>query len=417
MPAAPTTALDNTDEHSTTALYRAAIGDVNSAYYLPLFTRFEAADRAGLSWNWSAALYTLNWLVFRQLWNAALLYLGCMVAVALSVFGIGRLVFQFSEGTQWGLLATLVGLAVLVPGLGGNALLHSATRKRMQAALSASTTVAEACTLLARKASTRRRLIVQAVLNLLLAAAAAYSWANFSGFEPLPGNAGKTLDKLADTRNLAVGRATDATVPVTSASAASAALAALPASTPTSAATAAPVHAAASATIAAPQAAASTPRPAASTPAATPAKVTPNAAPTASAAPVPAAKPAVAKPIEAKPAEAAATPKPATSRPTRARAKPAASAPEAAQAIPASPRAAPSGRFIVNVGIFADENNARNAYVRLTDADLPANSRVIQTRRGFRTRVWVGPFETPAEADTAADKIHGFGLEAIVAPE
>ena len=48
MATAPTTALDNTDEHSTTALYRAAVGEVNSAYYLPLFERFEAADRAGL---------------------------------------------------------------------------------------------------------------------------------------------------------------------------------------------------------------------------------------------------------------------------------------------------------------------------------------------------------------------------------
>jgi len=118
MATAPTTALDDTDEHSTTALYRAAIGDISNGYYLPRFTRFEAADRPGLSWNWAAALNTLNWLMFRQLWHAALVYSGSIVALALLLFGIGKLVFQFSEGTQWGLLAAIGGLAFVVPGLG-----------------------------------------------------------------------------------------------------------------------------------------------------------------------------------------------------------------------------------------------------------------------------------------------------------
>lgn len=398
MATAPTTALDNTDEHSTTALYRAAIGDVNSAYYLPLFTRFEAADRAGLSWNWSAALYTLNWLAFRQLWHAALLYSGCVVALALSVFGIGRLVFQFSEGMQWGLLATLLVIAVAVPGLGGNALLHSATRKRMQAALAASATVPEACTLLARQASTRRRLIVLAALNLLIAAAAVYSWTHFSGFEPLPGYADKATDKLADPRNLAVGRATDATAPAASAPASSVAPpAALPASAPASAA------------VAAPAIAASAPKPVASAPA-----TTPTPTPTPAPAKAVAAKPAEVKPAEVKPA---AAPKPAASRPIRTKAKPAAPTPTATEAPAPSPRAAPTGRFIVNVGIFADENNARNAFTRLMDADLPANSKAFRALRGPRTRVWVGPFETQTEADTAAEKIRTFGLDALVAPE
>ncbi|MDR7304792.1 SPOR domain-containing protein [Rhodoferax saidenbachensis] len=396
MATAPTTALDNTDEHSTTALYRAAIGDVNSAYYLPLFTRFEAADRAGLSWNWSAALYTLNWLAFRQLWHAALLYSGCVVALALSVFGIGRLVFQFSEGMQWGLLATLLVIAVAVPGLGGNALLHNATRKRMQAALAASATVPEACTLLARQASTRRRLIVLAVLNLLIAGTAAYSWTHFSGFEPLPGYADKATDKLADARNLAVGRATDATAPAASAPASSVAPpAALPASAPASAA------------VATPAIAASAPKPVASAPVAAP---MPTPAPTKAVA----TKPAEVKPAEVKPA---AAPKPAASRPVRAKAKPAAPPPAATEALTPSPRAAPSGRFIVNVGIFADENNARNAFTRLMDADLPANSKAFRALRGPRTRVWVGPFETQTEADIAAEKIRTFGLDALVAPE
>lgn len=131
------------------------------------------------------------------------------------------------------------------------------------------------------------------------------------------------------------------------------------------------------------------------------------------------AKPAAAKPVEAKPAEVkpAAAPKPVASQPIRAKAKPVAPTPATAEPLPVSPRAAPTGRFVVNVGIFADENNARNAFTRLMDADLPANSKAFRAVRGPRTRVWVGPFETQTEADTAAEKIKTFGLDALVAPE
>ena len=209
MPTPAETALDNTDEHSTTALYRAAVGEVNSAYYLPLFARFEAADRAGLSWNGAAALYTLNWLAFRHLWHAALVYAGVLVALALGIFGIGRLVFQFSDTTQWGLVGGLVLLSVLLPGLGANAVLHAATRKRMEAALKATNTVAEACALLSSKAPTRKSLIAQMVANALGLALLAYAWLQFEGWTPVAA----TPTLAADARNVAVGRTIDVSVP------------------------------------------------------------------------------------------------------------------------------------------------------------------------------------------------------------
>ena len=243
MPTPTTTALDNTDEHSTTALYRAAIGEVNSAYYLPLFERFEAADRAGLSWNGPAALYTLNWLAFRQLWHAALLYAGLVVALALGIFGIGRLVFGLPDTTQWALLGGLVLLSVLVPGLGGNALLHRATRQRMEAALQATQTVAEACTLLSRKAPTRKGLIIQMVCNALAIGLLAYGWVQFEGWSMAPTAA---LQAGADARNVAVGRTTEATPAAPAAPAASSPQA--PASAPIAlAAASAPVRAASAA--------------------------------------------------------------------------------------------------------------------------------------------------------------------------
>lgn len=467
MATAPTTALDNTDEHSTTALYRAAIGDISNGYYLPRFTRFEAADRPGLSWNWAAALNTLNWLMFRQLWHAALVYSGSIVALALLLFGIGKLVFQFSEGTQWGLLAALVGLAFAVPGLGGNALYYLATRQRVQNALAKNQTVPEACAQLSKQASTRKGLIIIAACNVAVAAIAAQSYAMFSGFEPLPAGTPVAVSAAPEGRNVASGRAVDATAADSAKASASvpsvASSAAVPASstaTPAAPATSSAVIAAkppteaASSPAAKPgQTAASAPAPAASPPARLPAAA---ASATAAKAPVSAAAPAVANkpaasasavtPVRPAPTAAASAPAPAPAKSSGEKAAPKPSGPapvalrsaaaesaarevaaslgQSAPVAPATPRPAASapaetpaaGRFVVNVGLFGDANNARNALVKLMDAELPVVSKEIRFPKGNRTRVQVGPFDTLAEADAAADKVRALELEARVAP-
>lgn len=417
MPTPADTALDNTDEHSTTALYRAAVGEVNSAYYLPLFARFEAADRAGLSWNGAAALYTLNWLAFRHLWHAALIYAGILVALALGIFGIGRLVFQFSETTQWALVGGLVLLSVLLPGLGGNAVLHAATRKRMEAALKATHTVAEACAMLGRKAPTRQSLIAQMVANALGLALLAYAWLQFEGWSP----ATAAPPVAADARNVAVGRTIDVSVPPAPAPAAS---------TPV-VATSAPVAAAsAPASVPAPlaqraaSAAAMLPAPQATAVASAP--VAARAASASTPAPSTAVKPA---PALLAPKPPAATTPPATaarasssapakiiilSKPVAAES--AANRTNGATSTPAT-RTAQAQTYVVNVGLFAQENNARNALTQLTDAELPASTQTVRTSQGTRIRVRVGPFETEAEADRAADKIRTMGLDAQVAPQ
>ena len=71
-------------------------------------------------------------------------------------------------------------------------------------------------------------------------------------------------------------------------------------------------------------------------------------------------------------------------------------------------------KYLVNVGLFADANNARNAYTKLQDAGLPALSQEIASKKGPRTRVRVGPFESRAEAERAAEKIRALQLEAAV---
>jgi cell division septation protein DedD len=64
--------------------------------------------------------------------------------------------------------------------------------------------------------------------------------------------------------------------------------------------------------------------------------------------------------------------------------------------------------------LFADDNNARNAHVKLVDAGLPSVQLEMNTPQGKRTRVRVGPFDSISQADTAARKIRALGLDAVL---
>ncbi len=412
MATAPTTALDDTDEHSTTALFRAAIGGISNNYYLPRFLRFESADRPGLSWNWAAAANTLNWLMFRQLWHAALVYSGTIVSLAVLLFGIGKLVFQFSDGTQWGLLVTLLALAFVVPGLGGNALYYLATRQRVQNALAKNQTVPEACAQLGKQASTRKGLIIIAACNAAVLAVGAQSYAMFSGFEPLPVGTPVAASAALEGRQVASGRAVDATqeapvAPVASASAPQAPASSVP--TPTLALAPAPAASAPSSAPALPGSA----RDAAKRAASAPAVPRPASASSDSARPLPPVKTASApQPVPLRSAAAVNAARDVAA--ALGQTPPAPQGPDTAPAQGTTPDA--NTRFVVNVGLFADTNNARNALVKLMDAELPVVSKDIRFPKGNRTRVQVGPFETLAEADAAADKVRALELEARVAP-
>jgi DedD protein len=87
---------------------------------------------------------------------------------------------------------------------------------------------------------------------------------------------------------------------------------------------------------------------------------------------------------------------------------------KAAKKEAANTAAAETGKFLINVGLFADANNARNAYVKLQDAGLPALSQEVTSSKGPRTRVRVGPFESQPEADRAAEHIRALKLDAAV---
>jgi DedD protein len=72
--------------------------------------------------------------------------------------------------------------------------------------------------------------------------------------------------------------------------------------------------------------------------------------------------------------------------------------------------AAAGGRFVVQVGAFAETDKARQAQLKLERAGFVNYTHVTETKDGKRIRVRAGPFASRAEADKAAEKIKGLDL-------
>jgi DedD protein len=126
----------------------------------------------------------------------------------------------------------------------------------------------------------------------------------------------------------------------------------------------------------------------------------------------PAAEPkaAAAKPAEVRP-EPKAEPK-AEPKPKPPEVKPAAKPPEPAK--PADNGVADSGRYVVQIGAFAEATGAREARMKVEGLGLKTYTQVIESATGRRIRVRVGPYATKAEADKAAARIKAGGLQAAV---
>lgn len=409
--------LDSPSDNTMTALYRVALGPVNADHYLPIFARFDDAGRTTTTWNWPAALFTLSWLVFRQLWGAALVYVAAAEGLALLVFGLGRQFLHLPQQVEWGLLAAIVLFSCALPGLFANAVLHTEIRKRIARALSASRTLPEAAALLERQASSRQRLSTVVIGHVIVVATALLAYMLFP-----PGSAPEASSAVATsapapavaasaplpTSGLAAvsvlrGAAAPPAAPSASGSIGAASETAPPASAENAAhSTPAPAPAPVPVPAAAPQLA--------SAPAARSQPASAPTAPAAASAPAPvlAKAPAPAAPRASAPAAAAS--KPARPAPAPAPASPAASAasdPELAMVGSAS-------GFYINVGLFAEEANARKTQSRLLNEGLPAFRQPLESAKGPRIRVRVGPFASKSEADTAAQTIRGMGLEAVV---
>lgn len=100
----------------------------------------------------------------------------------------------------------------------------------------------------------------------------------------------------------------------------------------------------------------------------------------------------------AKPAPAAPPPAPAP--------KPAAE--------PAKPGAEAAGRFVVQVGAFAEASAVREARAKVQKLGLATYTQAVETSNGSRTRVRVGPFDSRDEAEKVAAKLKAAGLPGAV---
>ncbi|MCB2001760.1 MAG: SPOR domain-containing protein [Rhodoferax sp.] len=429
------TRLDlSTGSHLDT-LYRAAIGPMQADYYLPILSRFETYGRASPSWNWAAFGITLNWMLFRGLWWPAVVYLAALAAAVLALAaGMALADPPLPASVQWSLWAALLTMALLVPGFFGNAWLYRVYRKRLDQALTGTANLDEACMRLARQSSTRPRLFAIALGNLALAALVGIgSWPSDlhvrmwprvsgdiaslaspeSGAAPPPATATAEAAPATDTSVAAPGAA-DNTQPAETPPAVT------PEAAPMAAASEAEPPAQATVDMAASDASAPTPAP--ETPdSADPAPDTPPQAPPAGDATTTTladfdlgAQGPAARAAAERQATLASRARAARLRPVApaTAATPAASA--AAVEQPSKRPVAQTGRYLINVGLFAQQDNALRAHARLKEAGLPAISDSLQMRNGQRTRVRVGPFATQAQADAAAERIRAMQLEAVV---
>ena len=436
----PAMSLDSPSDNAMTALSRLALGPVNTDYYLAVFERFDSTGRTTTTWNWAACLATLNWMVFRQLWGAALVYVAAAEGLALIVFGIGRSFLNWPPGVELGVLGAFAVLAFAVPGLYGNAILYADIRKRIARALAASRTVPEACALLEKQASSRKRLQMVVLANGVLGVAAliAYLVWSPSDTKPLALEPAVTVAQAtaaataasatapaasAPARPQAAGQVTSTAAPMPEAAPEPAPVAEsrpdpAPASTPAPAAAKASAASKASASTAPP--ATVTPPPAEPAPSARPASAPASKAAASAPAPAKTATPAASARASATPspaASAASTPAPrreaAASRASAAT-KPKAPASATAAADKPLPTVGAAAGYYINVGLFAEEANARKTQARLLNEGLPAFRQELDSAKGRRIRVRVGPYESRAQADAAAESIRAMTLDAVV---
>ncbi len=444
------------------ALYRAALGPLNTDRYLAFFQRQDDTGRNLPGWNAAAAFFTLGWMVFRQLWMPALVYVAVLEGVALVALALGQHWLSLPRQVVGSAALVVLGAACVLPGLYGDAVMHAEMRKKINRALAASPNLAKAAELLARQAPTRRRLAWVLAVHVLLAAAIAALWLAF------PGSALKSPDTGA-TLPATVVPATPAepATPAASAAASAAASDAAPAASASVATASEPESATAARTqtpASAPMVAASMPTPAAasniaSSPPVAPAPAmaasapstmaaastasapqTTTRAPTASQADqqsAPAKRPAAISPAAAAEPVAAKAPTPTASAPAAPTSTSATAAPRAAHASrprapararQASPPAAATAsveasatssaqrRLYINVGLFGEPANARRAMALLQTVDLTGSQAQVRAADGrMLTRVRVGPFTSASEANEAARRVLSLGLEAAPA--
>lgn len=320
-------------------------------------------------WNLAAALCPPGWLVFRRLWPAVWLVLVGVLLAAGLLWGV----YQWLA-VPLPMLAgvALAGWLALCAGMGlyGDALMHADVQRRMGAAVAAAPNMREAVALLQRQAVNRRRLRWLAAMGVaLLLAAAVAGWfaaARERAGKPAPSAAPAAKPEVVSLREPALPPATRSI----------------------------------------------------GGPAQPPSMGGPDPLP-AVAAETPAVQDLAQSGLPVPEPGLAPQPEPGPQPEADAPQATPASRPQASAPLQQHMSAkAAQRRLYINVGLFADPDNARRAHARLRQAGLPASIEPQVRADGRRLqRVRVGPFTSAAEANVAAARVRALGLDAVAAAQ
>ncbi len=431
-------------------LYQHVIGPLQAEYYQRHFLRFETLGHPSPSWNGAAACCTLGWGLLRGLWRPTAIY-AALVLVALAVWLLGlhgRIPMHME--TSLVLLGTL--LAGAVPGFLGNGWYYRQVHHQTMSALEQAPTLAKAQSLLEAQAPGRRHRQLAAAGQvtwwLLLAG---LIWAGLAPAsppaEPTAARVGPPVLHFPNTPNTPPDTsATDGTAtneaPAATEAAPPAAVTvpslnvAAPSTEATSPTTidaasvaAAALPAAAGAAISA--APAPAPQPVAAAAAAAPTPASTQAAPPPAkaasrkeaAAPREAARKEAAKPAagatarKKEPARKGATQPAAGKNPATRSSNRVAGTPTNTTAKAAQKNTPPSTqRYYVNVGTYANADNAARVEASIRAARLPVVKHTSTTNKGELVRLRAGPFATQAEAQAAQRTLQARKLPATLQP-
>lgn len=111
------------------------------------------------------------------------------------------------------------------------------------------------------------------------------------------------------------------------------------------------------------------------------------------------------KPVETKPVEAPVT----TNQPS-----PSVAVAPKAEPAKAETKAAASGNYFVQIGVFSDPEKVKQMQEKLSAKGLKSLDELIDTAKGKITRLRVGPFEAKKDAESAMEKIKSLGLTGMI---
>lgn len=72
--------------------------------------------------------------------------------------------------------------------------------------------------------------------------------------------------------------------------------------------------------------------------------------------------------------------------------------------------------FVVQLGVFGDADNAKQAITKMKEAQLPVYTEIIPIKSGTAARVRVGPYPTKEKADAALAQVKLAGTDGKIVP-